>query len=192
MPKMPKLPRRPVPPPAVSDDDIKLFHEAIGPVRRHTSQDAESPRANRPEPEPRQFLLDEARVRDELLDMPIDPAEMEVGEELSFLRDGYRPDLLKRLKRGHFSIEDEIDLHQMNAEVARAAVVEFMAEAKRRGLHCIKLIHGKGLRSRAGGPVIKRLVDKMLRQRDDVVAFASARSEQGGTGATVVLLRYRG
>ena len=194
MPKFPRIPKRPVPPPpAVSDDDVRLFHDAIGPVRRHVVNEAATGNpAPRPEPEPRQFMLDEARVRDELLDMPIDPAEMEVGEELSFLRDGYRPDLLKRLKRGHFSIEDEIDLHQMNAEVARAAVVDFIAEAKRRGLHCIKVIHGKGLRSRAGGPVIKRLVDKMLRQRDDVVAFASARSEHGGTGATVVLLRYRG
>ena len=186
---MRKRPARP--PDPVSDDNIRLFHEAIGPVRRHVSDSAPGNTVAKPEPEPKQFLLDEARVRDELLDMPIDPGEMEVGEELSFLRDGYRPDLLKRLKRGHFSIEDEIDLHQMNAEVARSAVVEFMVEAKRRGLHCIKLIHGKGLRSRAGGPVIKRLVDKMLRQRDDVVGFASARSEHGGTGATVVLLKYR-
>lgn len=184
--------RQPRPPAPVSDDDVRLFHEAIGPVRRHVPDEAPGNATERPAPEPKQFLLDEARVRDELLDMPIDPAEIEVGEELSYLRDGYRPDVLKRLKRGSFSIEDEIDLHQMNAEVARAAVVGFLADAKRRGLHCVKLIHGKGLRSRAAGPVIKRLVDKMLRQRDDVVAFASARSEHGGTGATVVLLRYRG
>ena len=190
MRKRPARPIRPTEPP-VSDDDVRLFHEAIGPVRRHVVADTPGNAVARPEPEPRQFLLDEARVRDELLDMPIDPGEMEVGEELSYLRDGYRPDLLKRLKRGHFSIEDEIDLHQMNAEVARAAIVDFLAETRRRGLACVKLIRGKGLRSRAGGPVIKRLVDRMLRQRDDVVAFASARSEHGGTGATVVLLKYR-
>ena len=110
---------------------------------------------------------------------------------LSYLRDGYRPDLLKRLKRGSFSVQDEIDLHQMTGEVARGAIVEFLAQAQRRGLQCVKLIHGKGLRSRPGGPVIKRLVDRLLRQRDDVVAFASARSEQGGTGAAVVLLKSK-
>lgn len=128
---------------------------------------------------------------DELLTMRIDPGELEVGEELSYLRDGYRPDLLKRLKRGNFSVQDEIDLHQMSAEVARTAISGFLGEAHQRGLHCVKLIHGKGLRSRAAGPVIKRLVDRMLRQRDDVVAFASARSEQGGTGAALVLLRHK-
>ena len=182
--------KRPRLSPLVSDADRELFHEAIGPVRRHQpAEPAQGP--PRPEPEARQFALDEARVMDELMSMPIDPAEIEIGEELSYLRDGYRPELLKRLKRGSFSVQDEMDLHQMTAEVARGVIVDFIAEAHRRGLHCVKLIHGKGLRSKPGGPVIKRLVDRMLRQRDDVVAFASARAEQGGTGAAVVLLRQR-
>ncbi|MEO8673555.1 MAG: Smr/MutS family protein [Tahibacter sp.] len=184
-----RIPRRPPPAaPPSSDEDIALFHASIGPVRRivATPSALTSPK---PLPEATQFLRDEARVRDELLDVPIDPAEMEVGEELSYLRDGYRPDLLKRLKRGAFSVQDDIDLHQMTGAVARTAIVEFIAEAKQRGLACVKLIHGKGLRSKPGGPVIKRLVDRMLRQRDDVIAFASARATSGGTGATVVLLR---
>ncbi|UXI69712.1 Smr/MutS family protein [Tahibacter amnicola] len=187
---MRKRPASPAPPP-ITEEDRRLFQDAIGPVRPHTPPEAPGIVPERPAPEPRQFWLDEARVRDELLDMPIDPAEMEIGEELSYLRDGYRPELLKRLKRGAFSIADEMDLHQMTAEVARSAIVTFLADARHRGLTCVKLIHGKGLRSRPGGPVIKRLVDRMLRQRDDVVAFASARPELGGTGATVVLLRHR-
>jgi len=177
----------------VSAEDQRLFAEAIGPVRPLApTPEVFTHDAPRPLPEPLQSQADEARVAGELMFSEIDPAAIEIGEELSYLKAGLSPRLLRQLKRGQFSIADEIDLHQMNAEVARAAVVDFMADAKRRGLHCIKVIHGKGLRSRAGGPVIKRLVDKMLRQRDDVVAFASARSEQGGTGATVVLLRYRG
>lgn len=176
--------------PVVSDEDRALFEEAIGPVRRHVPA-APAQEPPRPEPEARQFALDEARVLDELMTMQIDPAEIEIGEELSYLRDGYRPELLKRLKRGSFSVQDEIDLHQMTGEVARAAIVDFLAQAQRRGLQCVKLIHGKGLRSRPGGPVIKRLVDRLLRQRDDVVAFASARSEHGGTGAAVVLLKTK-
>jgi DNA-nicking Smr family endonuclease len=182
--------KRPRLSPAVSDADRALFEEAIGPVRRHAAAEPMQ-QTPRPAPEPRQFELDEARVLDELMTMQIDPAEIEVGEELSYLRDGYRPDVLKRLKRGNYSVQDEIDLHQMTAEVARTAISGFLAEAHRRGLHCVKLIHGKGLRSRAAGPVIKRLVDRMLRQRDDIVAFASARAEQGGTGAALVLLRQR-
>lgn len=185
-----RMRKRPRLTPLVSDEDRALFEQAIGPVRRHVPAEA-AQEPPRPEPEARQFALDEARVLDELMTMQIDPGEIEIGEELSYLRDGYRPDLLKRLKRGSFSVQDEIDLHQMTGEVARAAIVEFLAQAQRRGLHCVKLIHGKGLRSRPGGPVIKRLVDRLLRQRDDVVAFASARSEQGGTGAAVVLLKTK-
>jgi DNA-nicking Smr family endonuclease len=173
-----------------STEDVALFHEAIGPVRRLPEQ-AETARPTPPTPEPRQFLRDEAAVSSELLNMPFDPAEIEVGEELSYLRDGHAPKIIKHLRRGHYSVQDEIDLHQMTAEVARAVVAEFLADARNRGLGCVKIIHGKGLRSRAEGPVLKRLMDKMLRQRDEVVAFASAQANQGGTGAVLVLLKPR-
>ncbi|HZP66179.1 MAG TPA: Smr/MutS family protein [Rudaea sp.] len=176
--------RRDIP---VSAEDRRLFEEAVGPVRRLEHEHAEHGRA-RPAPEPVQSLLDEARVPQELLRSAIDPAEMEVGEELSYLKSGLSPRLLRQLKRGHFSIADEIDLHQMGAEVARAAVKEFLEENKRAGRLCIKIIHGKGLRSSAQGPVLKRLVDGMLRRRADVLAFASAKPAEGGTGAVIVLL----
>jgi DNA-nicking Smr family endonuclease len=96
---------------------------------------------------------------------------------------------LRQLKRGLFSIADEIDLHQMTAAVAREAVKLFLDESRRDARLCVKLIHGKGLRSRAEGPVLKRLVDGLLRRRADVVAFASAKPAEGGTGATVILLK---
>lgn len=174
--------------PSVSSEDLRLFHEAIGPVRPLAHGHAEVERTA-PSPEPRQSQLDEARVSGELMSSVIDPAEMEVGEELSYLRAGLSPKLLRQLKRGHFSIADEMDLHQMNAAVARAAVKDFLDENKRHGRLCVKIIHGKGLRSRAQGPVLKRMVDGMLRQRADVLAFASARPADGGTGAVIVLLR---
>ena len=172
-----KFPRKPAPSPPPDPDDSRLFQDAVGPVRR-IEVPAPAVAPARPAPEPLQFLRDEAAVLDELIDMHFDPAEIEIGEELSYLRDGYPPRLLKQLKRGEFSIQDEFDLHQMTAAVARACVVEFLAEVRRRGLRCVKIIHGKGLRSRAAGPVIKRLVDRMLRQRDDVIGFASARPQQ--------------
>ena len=175
-------------PATISDEDLRLFAEAVGPVRRlqtHERADA----APKPAPEPIQSDRDEASVADELLGSAIDPAAIEVGEELSYLKDGHSPRLLRQLKRGLFSIADEIDLHQMTATVAREAVKLFLDESRRDGRLCVKLIHGKGLRSRAEGPVLKRLVDGMLRRRADVVAFASAKPAEGGTGATIVLLK---
>lgn len=172
----------------VSSEDLRLFHDAIGPVRPLAHDRAELERAA-PEPEPRQSLLDEARVSGELMSSAIDPAAIEVGEEISYLRAGLSPKLLRQLKRGHFSVADEIDLHQMNAAVARSVIKDFLDDNKRHGRLCVKIIHGKGLRSRAQGPVLKRMVDGMLRQRADVLAFASARPADGGTGAVIVLLR---
>ncbi len=181
------MPRRP--PAPISADDARLFREAIGAVRR-IDVVAAPPPTPKPEPQPRMFEADEAAVPGELLAMAFDPAALEVGEELGYLREGYPPKLLRQLKRGQFSVQDEIDLHQMNAAAAQASIADFLAEAKQRGLRCVRIVHGKGLRSKAAGPVLKALTDRLLRRRDDVVAFASARPALGGTGAVVVLLRH--
>ncbi|MEP6485235.1 MAG: Smr/MutS family protein [Rudaea sp.] len=174
----------------VSDEDRSLFADAVGPVRaiRAPQQAVHRPR---PEPVARQALLDEARVIDELMSSAIDPGDIEVGEEISYVKDGVAPRVLRNLKRGHYSIRDEIDLHQMTAAVASDAMKLFLDENRRDDRLCVKIIHGKGLRSRAAGPVLKRMVDRLLRRRDDVIAFASAKPVEGGTGATLVLLKHR-
>jgi len=174
--------------PSVSEADRQLFADAVGEVRP-VAANGHVVRRSRPGTEPRQSQLDEARVSDELLSGDIDPVHIEIGEELSYLKTGLPGKLLRQLKRGQFSIADEIDLHQMTVPVARKAVKLFLDENRREGRLCVKLIHGKGLRSRAQGPVIKRMVDGLLRRRGDVLAFASAKPAEGGTGAVVVLLR---
>ncbi|MDI3261193.1 MAG: Smr/MutS family protein [Fulvimonas sp.] len=183
---MPGVKRRASPEP--SEEEIRLFRGAVGPVRALPSAPAPPP-APRPAPAARMFAADEAAVPGELLDLAFDPALLEIGEELAYLREGYPPKLLKALKRGQYSVQDDIDLHHMNAAAAQATIVAFLAEARRRGLRCVRIVHGKGLRSKAGGPVLKALTDRLLRRRDDVIAFASARPAQGGTGAVVVLLK---
>ena len=97
---------------------------------------------------------------------------------------------LKQLRRGEFSIQDEIDLHNLRASDAETLLKRFLNEA-RSGMHrCVRIVHGKGLRSE-GAPVLKMLVDRVLRQRGDVLAFASAPPNQGGSGAVLVLLDSR-
>ena len=175
-------------PAPINDDDSRLFREAIGAVRR-LDPVTPPPATARPAAHPHMLEADEAAVPGELLDMTFDPALIEIGEELGYLRDGYSPKLLRQLKRGQFSVQDDLDLHQMNAAAAQASIVSFLAEARQHGWRCVRIVHGKGLRSRAAGPVLKGLTDRLLRRRDDVIAFASARPALGGTGAVVVLLK---
>lgn len=172
----------------VTDEDARLFRDAIGDIRPLAPKPESGHVRTPPAPHPAMFERDEAAVRDELLDAPIDPAAHEVGEELLYLREGHSPQLLKRLRRGVFSIQDEMDLHQMDERAARATLDDFLADARRRGIQCVRIVHGKGLHSESGVPVLKNLVDRVLRQRADVLAFHSAPPAQGGHGAVLVLL----
>ncbi|MEM9532888.1 MAG: Smr/MutS family protein [Pseudomonadota bacterium] len=171
-----------------AEDDRDLFRQEVGEVRPLRSQRQRTP-ARPPPPDIKQTRRDEARVLDELKAGDIDWTEVETGEELSFLRDGLSPKILRRLRRGHYSVGDELDLHHMNIEAARASIIEFLESAQRRHISCVRIIHGKGLRSKHRGPVLKGLTNSLLRRRKAVVAFTSARPSDGGTGAVYVLLR---
>lgn len=171
------------------NDDARLFRDAIGHVRLLKPATVAAPTRTRPAPEPTQFLLDEAKVRGELLTHAIDPAQIEAGDEIIYLKAGQQTRLLTRLRRGQFSVRAEIDLHEMTSAVAREAIREFLDDCRHQDLLCVRIVHGKGLRSKAQGPVLKQLTDSMLRRRADVLAFTSARPAQGGTGAVIVLLQ---
>lgn len=176
--------KKPRPPP-VSDEDAELFRDAIGSVRRIEAP-AAAPAPARPAPRARRFESDEAEALRESQRLGGEPPPD--GEEIVAWR---RPEVpertLKRLRRGEYSVQDEMDLHTLRATDAEGALRRFLVEAKGADLHCVRIIHGKGLRSE-GAPVLKQLVDRMLRQRGDVLAFASAPANQGGAGAVLVLL----
>jgi DNA-nicking Smr family endonuclease len=108
---------------------------------------------------------------------------------LSFQRGGVRIQVMRRLKRGLIPIDDEIDLHGLTQTAARDGLADFIAISRDSGHRCVRVIHGKGYRSGARGPVLKTAVNLWLRRHTDVIAFASARAIDGGTGAVYVLLR---
>jgi DNA-nicking Smr family endonuclease len=170
------------------EDDARLFRDAIGRVRL-LKPVADAPSRPQPAPEATQFKLDEARVRDELLTHAIDLAQIEVGDEITYLKPGQPSRLLTRLRRGQFSVRAEIDLHEMNRAAAQESIRIFLDDCIRQRELCVRIVHGKGLRSKAQGPVLKQLTDSLLRRRGDVLAFTSARPAQGGTGAVIVLLQ---
>lgn len=174
--------------PAPDDDDRALFRDALGDVLPlKTEPRAPAPR-RRPAVRALQRERDEAAVMEELLDHEWDPAELETGEELNWSRPGVQRRVVQRLRRGQYSVQDSIDLHHMNADTARRVLLEFLDHALQRGLSCVRVVHGKGLRSR-GGPKLKPMTAGLLRRHPAVVAYASCRPVDGGTGATQVLLR---
>lgn len=174
--------------PVVIPSDGELFREAIGDVRR-IETDRIDARAPPPKPIPVQSRLDDLAVTRELLRPLPSSLDPDAAEPLRYLKDGLAPRLLLKLGRGQYSVRDELDLHQMTAAVAKDAIARFLAECKTRDFLCVKIIHGKGLRSKHDGPVLKGLTDRLLRQRGDVLAYRSARYNDGGSGAVIVLLK---
>ena len=172
------------------EDDLALFREAVADVRPLATPPRVNDRPPPPRPTARQRALDDARVVERLLDPPSEIDLVETGEELLFLRPGLQKKTLRKLRRGQFSVQDSIDLHHMNLDAARTSVLAFIEDALRAGASCVRIVHGKGLRSRKG-PRLKGMVDHVLRRHPAVMAFASCRPVDGGTGAVTVLLRRK-
>jgi DNA-nicking Smr family endonuclease len=171
----------------MSDDDLRAFREAMNGVRPLPPREA-AVAAPKPRPEARFTRAAEREVLRESLLPPADPALLDTGEELAFRRPGVGADVLRRLRRGQFAVAAEIDLHGLGRHAAHEALREFIADAVERGQGCVRVIHGKGRGSGQRGPVLKHVVNHWLRRMDDVLAFASARPVDGGTGAAYVLL----
>lgn len=144
----------------------------------------------KPKPIPKQFIKDEQQaLADSLSDHYIPLYELETGEELLYLRDGHSPDILSKLRRGHWVVQAAIDLHGLISDEARLYVATFLNDCKKRGLRCVRIVHGKGLGSRNKEPVLKHKLRGWLMQRDEVIAYAQARKTDGGSGAVIVLLK---
>lgn len=168
-------------------DDRKLFDEAVRGVRK-LRQDRKAPYRPRRKPLPRSRERDEREVLASLLS---DTAteDIETGEELLFVRPGLQQTVLRKFRRGLYAIEAELDLHGHTVPEARERLAAFLHAARAGGKRCVRIIHGKGLSSAGRLPVLKVKVNGWLRQRDEVLAFVSARPHHGGTGAVYVLLR---
>ena len=175
----------------VSKQDAELFRQAVDktvPLQNDKVVHARQ----KPSPHPRPTTLDEAQVlRDMLSDSPY-TAEVEAGEELLFKRSNLQDGLLRKLRRGQFSVGAELDLHGMTVAEARDALTRFLAACRHSDIRCVRMIHGKGYGSRHKLPVLKGKLNHWLQQRNEVLAFCSARPIDGGTGAVYVLLKKSG
>ena len=200
-PPPPHSPGRPVPSTAVAAQaetvptsaDRALFRSAAAGARPLAQPMHPLPPGLLPRPPraiPRQSLLDEQAVLTEAMSDELDLDHLlETDDTLSWRRSGVGSDTLRKLRRGHWTIQSEIDLHGLRRDEAREALGRFLRSALQREWRCVRVIHGKGLSSPLREPVLKHKVRSWLMQRDEVMAYVQARPSDGGAGALVLLLR---
>ena len=172
----------------VAADEEQLFRRAMADARPLCTDTVEPPR-RQPQAAARFSRRDEAEVLRESLETPPHAIEIANGSALHYRHPSVNLKTMRRLARGGVSVQGEVDLHGLNSADARQALKEFIEDSLVRGHTCIRVVHGKGLGSGHGGPVLKRKVDQWLRRWEPVLAFVSARQADGGTGAVYVLLK---
>ena len=167
-----------------------LFTRAAGRVEKLPAHGRVQHAPEPPAPIPVQRQLDDQRVLKEAISDEFDASTLlEVDDAMSFRRPGIGIDVARKLRRGHWSIQGEIDLHGLRREDAREVLAGFLRDAVRQGLRCVRVVHGKGLGSPGKMPVLKGKVHSWLIQKNEVLSFVQARADEGGAGAVVVLLK---
>jgi DNA-nicking Smr family endonuclease len=170
--------------------DADLFRREIGTVAPLVVPPRVPPVREPPSPVPTQTRLDEQAVLHEAISDEFDPEVLlETDETLSYCRPGISQEVVRKLRRGAWIVQAQLDLHGMRRDEAREALAEFIRESCKRGLRCLRVIHGKGLGSIGKEPVLKGKVRAWLVQKEEVIAFCQARAHDGGAGAVLVLLQ---
>ena len=170
-----------------------LFAHTVGPVQplRKPGHAPPLPRA-RPQAVARQRIKDEAAVLRESISDEFDVESLlDTDDGLSFRRADIGVEVVRKLRRGVWATQAQLDLHGLRRDAAREALAAFLREAARGGLRCVRVIHGKGNGSPGREPVLKSKVKTWLVQKEEVIAFVQARAADGGNGALLVLLRPR-
>jgi DNA-nicking Smr family endonuclease len=184
---------KPLPPAPDNDGEaLDLLREALRDVTPIKPPDRVRHPPRRVEPVPVQRLRAEQEILAESLsdESPLEDG-FESGAELGFVREGLSRQALRKLRRGHWVVQGELDLHGLTVPAAREALVAFLQRCLREGWRCVRIIHGRGLRSKNGEPVLKSKTALWLSQRQEILAFCQARPADGGAGAVLVLVRGR-
>ncbi|CAM5198264.1 DNA-nicking Smr family endonuclease OS=Castellaniella defragrans OX=75697 GN=HNR28_000918 PE=4 SV=1 [Castellaniella denitrificans] len=107
----------------------------------------------------------------------------------AFLQAGCGPDLLRGLRRGKWIPQASLDLHGSTLDQARERLDRFLASCLEHDIRCVRVIHGKGIGSRQGEPVLKAAIRQHLCRLEAVQAWVQCGEHEGGDGALHALLR---
>ena len=166
-----------------------LFANSVGKVQPIAAKDRVHHTPKRPAPTRLQQELDDQAALLESMSDEFDVSTLlDVDDQLSFRRPGIGTDVTRKLRKGEWSLQGQLDLHGLRSDEAREAVGQFVRDAKRMGWRCVRVVHGKGLGSPGKEPVLKSKVQRWLVQKQEVIAFVQAKPADGGAGALVVLL----
>ena len=174
---------------AVTDDDSEAFRKAMSGAKPLKTKDRVPVSIAKPKPRARFRRADESAALAESLEDDIDTLEHHSGAALRFHRQHVGRRTMRKLARGGYSVQAEIDLHGMTLAEAKPRLRDFIQYSAERDRLCVRVVHGKGLGSGERGPVLKSAVNSWLRKWDNVIAFVSTRQVDGGTGAVYVLLQ---
>ena len=167
----------------------ELFASSVGPVTPLRQPARPAPARPQPTPLARQRQRDEAKVLKESISDHFDVESLlDTDDNLSYRRDGVGPEVVRKLRRGVWAIQAQVDLHGLRRDAARERLVAFLRASTQAGLRCVRVVHGKGNGSPGRTSVLKTQVKRWLVQRIEVIAFTQARAAEGGLGAVVVLL----
>ncbi len=173
----------------LAEREQRLFELSVGAVTPMPSNLRVMHEHARPAPEPLQREADERAVLLQALSDDFDVESLlDTDETLSFRRPEISVEVVRKLRRGHWSLQAQIDLHGLRRDEAREALGQFVHEAGRRGLRCVRVVHGKGNGSPGREPILKGRVRRWLVQKEEVLAFVQAKASDGGAGALMVLL----
>ena len=173
-------------------NDDNIFRKAVkdvNPLKQKSSTVELQAKKPKPRPIAKKFIEDEKKALIDSLSDEFFSSELYSDENSFYLRPGHSPDIVKKLKKGFWTIQGSIDLHGMISEEAKSYVVDYIKECKKKKIRCIRIIHGKGYGSKNKEPVLKKKVRNWLTQKDEVIAFSEAPKHDGGSGVVIVLLK---
>jgi DNA-nicking Smr family endonuclease len=170
--------------------EANIFRTSIGQLQPLKITERHQSQPRQPAPLAFKHIEDEKAALQESLSDEFDAESLlETDDNLSYTRTGVGLDVVKKLRKGTWVIQAQIDLHGLRRDEAREKMGDFLRQCGKQGLRCVRVIHGKGNGSINKEPVLKQKVRNWLVQKDEVLAFCQATAADGGAGALIVLLK---